>query len=291
MVILARKSATRSTSCPPCPPTASPVRAPSVMSGTTYSLRAPQSEESVHAAAALSVCDAGGTDLLRIIALTAMSCNDAHSNHWFWKYHYLVGRPVTQYRQVPLDQPDGLGEQRDKGWGGADDMALLTNQNPEHPSGHASRTNALTASYRMAFGDEVTFRTISFSQPFAPARAFDSFTAFEVQQLGTALGASFVPPPPPPPLLPLLLLLRLSYVCSTIAREPHSRVALWLERLGGSDDLSDVRRSALARVGDRWAGNGEAGDVLHLGQSPATARERVMAIGPQGTRTTVSDAA
>jgi hypothetical protein len=66
-----------------------------------------------------------GTELLRIIALTAMSCNDAHSNHWFWKYFYLVGRPVTQYRQVPLDQPAGLGEQQDEGWGAPDAMVLV----------------------------------------------------------------------------------------------------------------------------------------------------------------------
>ena len=58
-------------------------------------------------------------------------------------------------------------------------MALATNQNPEHPSGHASRTNALTASFREALGDDVTFRTISFSQPAAPARTYASFTEFQ----------------------------------------------------------------------------------------------------------------
>lgn len=120
----------------------------------------------------------GGIDLLRVIALAAVSCNDAHSNHWFWKYYYLVGRPITQYRQVPLAEPGGLGGQRDDAWGGTN-MALTTNQNPEHPSGHASRTNALTASFREAFGDEVTFRTISFSQPTAPAREYGSFTQFQ----------------------------------------------------------------------------------------------------------------
>jgi hypothetical protein len=120
----------------------------------------------------------GSTDLLRVVALTAISCNDAHSNHWFWKYHYLLGRPITQYRQVPLAEPGGLGEQRDEAWGGTE-MVLRTNQNPEHPSGHASRTNALTASFRAAFGDKVTFRTISFSQPAAPARVYSSFTHFE----------------------------------------------------------------------------------------------------------------
>eukprot|EP01052_Picozoa_sp_SAG31_P007670 SAG31_NODE_369_length_16731_cov_36.453283_7_plen_537_part_00 len=119
------------------------------------------------------------TSLLRVIALTAMSCNDAHSNHWFWKYHYLLGRPITQYRQVPLEEPGDLGEQRDDMWGGDSYVALKTNQNPEHPSGHSSRTNALTASFRTAFGDEMTFRTISFSQPAAPARVYTSFTQFE----------------------------------------------------------------------------------------------------------------
>ena len=126
-----------------------------------------------------------GTDLLRILALTAMSCNDAHSNHWFWKYFYLVGRPITQYRQVPVDQADGLGEQRDEEWGGASSMELVTNQNPEHPSGHASRTNALTASFRAAFGDDMKFRTISYSQPSAPARAYDSFTSFEEEVMAS----------------------------------------------------------------------------------------------------------
>jgi hypothetical protein len=123
----------------------------------------------------------GGTELLRVVALTAMSCHDAHANHWFWKFRYLVGRPITQYRQVPLGQPDGLGAQRDGFWGEAGAMELTTNQNPEHPSGHSSRTNALTASLRMAAagGDATTFRTISFSQPQAPAREYPSFTALE----------------------------------------------------------------------------------------------------------------
>ena len=126
-----------------------------------------------------------GTELLRIIALTAMSCNDAHSNHWFWKYYYLFGRPVTQFRQVPLDQPDDLGKQRDGGWGGPEAMVLDTNQNPEHPSGHASRTAALTASFRAAFGDDMRFRTISFSQPAAPARIFETLTAFEEEVMAS----------------------------------------------------------------------------------------------------------
>jgi hypothetical protein len=116
-----------------------------------------------------------GTDLLRIIALTAMSTHDAHANHWFWKYHYLFGRPITQYRQVPPDQPDGLGALHDDAW----QPALTTSPNPEYPSGHAARTGGLTASFRKAFGDNVTFRTFSFSQPSAAARIYTSFTALQ----------------------------------------------------------------------------------------------------------------
>ncbi len=116
-----------------------------------------------------------GTDLLRIIALTAMSAHDAHANHWFWKYHYLFGRPITQYRQVPRDAPNGLGALHDDAWL----PALTTSQPPEHPSGHAARTGALTASFRKAFGDNVTFRTISFSDPGAAPRTYTSFTAFQ----------------------------------------------------------------------------------------------------------------
>ena len=116
-----------------------------------------------------------GTDLLRIIALTAMSAHDAHANHWFWKYHYRFGRPITQYRQVPSDAPNGLGALHDDAW----QPVLTTSQNPEYPSGHAARTGALTASFRKAFGDKLTFRTISFSDPSAPARTYTSFTAFQ----------------------------------------------------------------------------------------------------------------
>jgi hypothetical protein len=116
-----------------------------------------------------------GTDLLRIIALTAMSTHDAHANHWFWKYHYRFGRPITQYRQVPPDQVDGLGALHDDAW----QPALTTSPNPEHPSGHAARTGALTASFRKAFGDSLTFRTTSFSDPGAPSRTFTSFTALQ----------------------------------------------------------------------------------------------------------------
>ena len=61
----------------------------------------------------------------------------------------------------------------------------VTNQNPEHPSGHASRTNALTASFRASFGDDLTFRTISFSQPAAPARTFETLTAFEEEVMAS----------------------------------------------------------------------------------------------------------
>jgi len=116
-----------------------------------------------------------GTDLLRIIALTAMSAHDAHANHWFWKYHYRFGRPITQYRQVPANAPNGLGALHDDAW----QPVLTTSPNPEYPSGHAARTGALTASYRKAFGDSLTFRTISFSDPVAPARTYTSFTAFQ----------------------------------------------------------------------------------------------------------------
>jgi hypothetical protein len=116
-----------------------------------------------------------GTDLLRIIALTAMSAHDAHANHWFWKYHYLFGRPITQYRQVPSDAPNGLGALRDDSW----QPFLTTSQNPEYPSGHAARTGALTASFRKAFGDNVTFRIISFSDAAAPPRTYRSFTALQ----------------------------------------------------------------------------------------------------------------
>lgn len=116
-----------------------------------------------------------GTDLLRIIALTAMSAHDAHANHWFWKYHYLFGRPITQYRQVPADAPNGLGALHDNSW----QPLLNTSQTPEHPSGHAARTGALTASFRKAFGDNVTFRTISFSDTTAPPRTYTSFTALQ----------------------------------------------------------------------------------------------------------------
>ena len=116
-----------------------------------------------------------GTDLLRIIALTAMSAHDAHANHWFWKYHYRFGRPITQYRQVPADQPNGLGVLHDDAW----QPVLTTSPNPEYPSGHAARTGALTASFRKAFGDNLTFRTISFSDPTAPPRTYTSFTALQ----------------------------------------------------------------------------------------------------------------
>lgn len=115
------------------------------------------------------------TDLLRIIALTAMSTHDAHANHWFWKYHYRFGRPITQYRQVPQDEPNGLGALHDDAW----QPVLTTSANPEYPSGHAARTGALTASYRKAFGDNLTFRTISFSDPGAPSRTYTSFTALQ----------------------------------------------------------------------------------------------------------------
>jgi hypothetical protein len=117
----------------------------------------------------------GGTDLLRIIALTAMSTHDAHANHSFWKYHYRFGRPITQYRQVPADQPNGLGTLHDDAWL----PILTTSPNPEYPSGHAARTAGLTASFRKAFGDNVTFRTISFSDPAAPPRTYTSFTALQ----------------------------------------------------------------------------------------------------------------
>lgn len=116
-----------------------------------------------------------GTDLLRVIALTAMSANDAHSNHWFWKYFYVNGRPITKYRQVPADAPNDLGKQRDNAW----TPVLTTSQNPEHPSGHASRTGGLCASFRKAWGDRFTFRTGSFSQPSAPARTYNSFSEFQ----------------------------------------------------------------------------------------------------------------
>lgn len=116
-----------------------------------------------------------GTDLLRIIALTAMSAHDAHANHWFWKYHYLFGRPITQYRQVLPDAPNGLGVLHDDAW----QPFLTTSPNPEYPSGHAARTGALTASFRKAFGDNVTFRIISFSDSGARARTYTSFTALQ----------------------------------------------------------------------------------------------------------------
>jgi hypothetical protein len=116
-----------------------------------------------------------GTELLRIIALTAMSTHDAHANHWFWKYHYLFGRPITQYRQVPADAPNGLGVLHDDAW----QPCLTTSQNPEYPSGHAARTGALTASFRKAFGDNLHFRIISFSDAAAPPRTFTSFTALQ----------------------------------------------------------------------------------------------------------------
>jgi hypothetical protein len=116
-----------------------------------------------------------GTELLRIIALTAMSTHDAHANHWFWKYHYLFGRPITQYRQVPTDAPNGLGALHDDAW----QPCLTTSQNPEYPSGHAARTGGLTASLRKAFGDNVTFRIISFSDSAAPPRTYTSFTALQ----------------------------------------------------------------------------------------------------------------
>jgi PAP2 superfamily len=116
-----------------------------------------------------------GTDLLRIIALTAMSTHDAHANHWFWKYFYRFGRPITQYRQVPPDQPNGLGALHDDAW----QPVLTTSANPEYPSGHATRTGALTASLRKAFGDNLTFRTGSFSEPGAPPRTYASFTALQ----------------------------------------------------------------------------------------------------------------
>ena len=116
-----------------------------------------------------------GTDLLRVIALTAMSSNDAHWNHWYWKYNYTNGRPITKYRQVPIDAPNNLGQQRDNLW----QPVLPTSQNPEHPSGHASRTGGLCASFRKAWGDSFTFRTGSFSNPSAPARTYTSFSQFQ----------------------------------------------------------------------------------------------------------------
>jgi membrane-associated phospholipid phosphatase len=114
------------------------------------------------------------TDLLRVIALTALSSHDAHANHWFWKFHYLFGRPITMYRQVPVDEPSGNGLLRDEAWA----PSLTTSQNPEYPSGHACRSGGMMLSLRRAFGDNLTFRTISYSSPTAPARTYSTFTSF-----------------------------------------------------------------------------------------------------------------
>jgi len=46
--------------------------------------------------------DQSSTELLRIIALIAMSTHDAHANHWFWKYHARNNVAHPEQSQYPF---------------------------------------------------------------------------------------------------------------------------------------------------------------------------------------------
>lgn len=127
--------------------------------------------------------DLDADELLRIIALTAMSSHDAHATHWYYKYFYLLGRPIVQYRNVPQSKPD-LYQYRDNNWS----PALTTSQTPEYPSGHASRTGGVTHSFTRAFGDQVpggSFRTISFTQPQLGFRTYTTFSGFQSELMAS----------------------------------------------------------------------------------------------------------
>lgn len=117
-------------------------------------------------------------DLLRVLAIASMSSHDSHAAHWRWKYTYFRGRPITAYR---LLDPNRVGSRikqfYDPNWW----PITVTAQTPEYPSGHSSRTSGFVAVFRLAFGDNHSYSTTSFSlalDPQADTVAKRSYTSF-----------------------------------------------------------------------------------------------------------------
>ncbi|ELR11729.1 uncharacterized protein ACA1_261490 [Acanthamoeba castellanii str. Neff] len=119
--------------------------------------------------------DVDGVDLLRVLALAAISSHDAHATHWLYKYTHYNGRPIVAYRTVTPDSP--AHAYVDPSW----TPVLTTSQTPEHPSGHSARSGGACFAFIKAFGDvppNGNFRTISYSQPQLGSRTYTSIMQF-----------------------------------------------------------------------------------------------------------------
>jgi hypothetical protein len=119
--------------------------------------------------------DIDGVELLRVLALAAISSHDAHAAHWLYKYTHLNGRPIVAYRTVTPGSPAHIYQ--DAAW----TPVLTTSQTPEHPSGHSARSGGACFAFIKALGDippNGSFRTISYSQPQQGARTYNSISEF-----------------------------------------------------------------------------------------------------------------
>jgi len=127
-------------------------------------------------------------DLLRVLAIASMASHDTHAAHWRWKYTYFRARPITAYRLLdPNRAGSAIAQFYDPNWF----PVTVTAQTPEYPSGHASRTSGFVAVFRLAFGNEHTYSTNSFSLALDPQadtvarRTYTSFNAM-IQEVADA---------------------------------------------------------------------------------------------------------
>lgn len=111
-------------------------------------------------------------DLLRALAVSAVACNDAHMCHWYRKYQLYRGRPVTDFRLINVTEHPQMAHLYDPLW----QSPRSTNNHPEYPSGHSSRTSGLWSAMRSIFGD-LPFRAQGWATPYV-TRSYISITDF-----------------------------------------------------------------------------------------------------------------
>ncbi len=111
-------------------------------------------------------------DLLRALALGAISSNDAHGCHTLQKFQYNRARPVTDFHFINVTENPELAHLYDNSWTPPRATAL----NPEYPSGHSSRTSGTWSAMRIIFGD-IPFSARGYSTP-SLSRDYPSISAF-----------------------------------------------------------------------------------------------------------------
>jgi len=122
---------------------------------------------------------ADGVDLLRVLTIASMASHDAHAAHWYHKFIYLRWRPIHAFRTLNSGLP-AIDKYRDNAW----TTVIPTPPHPDYPSGHSTRTSGFVNVFKFAYGDNFSFKTLSFSVSNA-TREFNKFSAF-IQEVSDA---------------------------------------------------------------------------------------------------------